>query len=72
MKGNAGFFIYVADAVGYLGSVSVMLMKEGMRLQINWTQFFTKRYDTFFRWCFYHTLRDVLFFSKAKTTPLIQ
>ena len=42
MKGNAGFFIYVADAVGYVGSVSVMLAKEGMNLQIQWTQFFSQ------------------------------
>ena len=34
MKGNAGFFIYVADSVGYVGSVSVMLVKEGMSLEI--------------------------------------
>ena len=42
MKGNAGFFIYVADSVGYVGSVSVMLVKEGMSLQIKWTQFFSQ------------------------------
>jgi hypothetical protein len=42
MKGNAGFFIYVADSVGYVGSVSVMLAKEGMSLQIKWTQFFSQ------------------------------
>jgi len=42
MKGNAGFFIYVADSVGYVGSVSVMLVKEGMSLQIKWTAFFSQ------------------------------
>ena len=42
MKGNAGFFIYVADSVGYAGSVSVMLAKEGMSLKIKWTQFFSQ------------------------------
>jgi len=42
MKGNVGFLIYVADAVGYVGSVSVLLVKEGMSLQIKWTQFFSE------------------------------
>jgi len=42
MKGNVGFFIYLADSVGYLGSVSVMLVKESMRLHIKWTQFFSQ------------------------------
>ena len=42
MKGNAGFFIYVADSVGYVGSVSVMLAKEGMSMHIKWTQFFSQ------------------------------
>jgi MFS family permease len=42
MKGNAGFFIYLADSVGYVGSVSVMLVKEGMSLEIKWTQFFSQ------------------------------
>jgi len=28
--------------VGYVGSVSVLLVKEGMSLQIQWTQFFSQ------------------------------
>jgi hypothetical protein len=42
MKGNVGFFIYVADSVGYVGSVMVMLAKEGMSIQIKWTKFFSE------------------------------
>ena len=42
MKGNAGFFIYFADSIGYVGSVSVMLVKEGMDLNIQWTKFFSQ------------------------------
>lgn len=41
MKGNAGFFIYLSDSIGYVGSVSVMLVKEGMQLNIQWTKFFS-------------------------------
>jgi hypothetical protein len=42
MKGNAGFFIYFVDSIGYVGSVSVMLVKEGMDLNIQWTKFFSQ------------------------------
>ncbi len=39
--GNAGFLIYVADSVGYLGSVSVLLSKEIFKVQLNWVHFFS-------------------------------
>ena len=42
MKGNAGFFIYVVDSIGYVGSVSVMLVKEGTNLDIRWVDFFSQ------------------------------
>ena len=37
---NAGFIIYVADSFGYLGSDVVLLMKNFMKLDISWTNFF--------------------------------
>ncbi len=37
--GNIGFIMYVADAVGYLGSVAVLLMKEFVEVQITWSGF---------------------------------
>ena len=39
-KSNAGFAIYVADSIGYLGSVSVLLIKELARPSISWSEFF--------------------------------
>ncbi len=39
--GNVGFLIYVADAFGYLASVSVVLTKTVFQLQLNWLQFYT-------------------------------
>jgi hypothetical protein len=39
--GNVGFLIYVADAFGYLASVSVVLTKTVFKLQLNWLQFYT-------------------------------
>lgn len=41
IAGNVGFLIYFADAFGYLGSVIVMLFKEFMQLQLNWSQFYS-------------------------------
>ena len=39
--GTVGFVIYVADAFGYLASVSVLLTKTIFNLQINWLDFYT-------------------------------
>lgn len=39
-KGNVGFLIYVADSIGYLGSVSVLLIKELGQPSISWGTFF--------------------------------
>jgi len=39
-NGNVGFLIYVADSMGYLGSVSVLLIKEFGRPNISWGAFF--------------------------------
>jgi len=39
-KGNVGFLIYVADSIGYLGSVSVLLVKELGQPNISWGTFF--------------------------------
>jgi len=39
-KGNVGFLIYVADSLGYLGSVSVLLVKELGQPNISWGAFF--------------------------------
>jgi MFS family permease len=38
--GTVGFIMYVADSVGYLGSVSVLLVKEFSGLQLSWLDFY--------------------------------
>jgi MFS family permease len=40
IKGNAGFLIYLADAFGYLGSVSVLLYKNFGQSTLSWLNFF--------------------------------
>lgn len=39
-KSNVGFLMYIADSAGYLGSVSVLLIKEFNRPNISWGVFF--------------------------------
>jgi MFS family permease len=39
-KSNVGFIMYVADSMGYLGSVSILLVKELGRPNISWGAFF--------------------------------
>ncbi|MGY0407289.1 MAG: DUF5690 family protein [Polaribacter sp.] len=39
-KGNIGFLFYFADALGYLGSVSVLLLKEVFTYKEKWVEFF--------------------------------
>ena len=39
-KSNVGFIMYIADAVGYLGSISVLLLKELGDSQTSWNSFF--------------------------------
>jgi MFS family permease len=39
-KSNVGFIMYVADSMGYLGSVSILLIKELGRPNISWGSFF--------------------------------
>jgi len=38
--GTVGFIMYVADSVGYLGSVSVLMIKEFSGLQLSWLEFY--------------------------------
>lgn len=39
--GNVGFLMYLVDAWGYFGSMSVMLAKEIFRVKMNWVSFYS-------------------------------
>jgi MFS family permease len=41
-RSNVGFVVYVADAIAYLGSVSILLVKELNGGSISWLSFFNK------------------------------
>jgi hypothetical protein len=38
--GTVGFIMYVADAFGYLGSITVLFMKEFSYTKLSWLEFF--------------------------------
>jgi MFS family permease len=40
VKSNAGFLIYVADSVGYLGSVLILIFKNFFSSELSWLNFF--------------------------------
>ncbi|WP_417369886.1 DUF5690 family protein [Flavobacterium beibuense] len=40
-RGNVGFLFYLADALGYLGSVVVLILKEVTGFKQSWVAFFT-------------------------------
>src|SRR5262249_34729404 len=37
--GNIGFMMYLCDACGYIGSISVILLRESGWFHLSWTQF---------------------------------
>lgn len=41
-RGNVGFLFYVADALGYSGSVAILLLKELGNFQSTWVVFFSQ------------------------------
>ena len=41
VAGNVGFLMYLVDAWGYFGSMSVMLAKEIFRVKMNWVSFYS-------------------------------
>jgi MFS family permease len=41
INGNVGFVMYIADSFGYLGTVTVLLIKEFIPIQYSWVSFFS-------------------------------
>lgn len=42
VKGNIGFFFYLMDSIGYLGSCFIIMGKEVFTPELNWLPFFIK------------------------------
>jgi MFS family permease len=42
LTGNVGFFMYLADSFGYLGSILVLVVKEVFTVQLHWVSFYSQ------------------------------
>ncbi|MEJ8843670.1 DUF5690 family protein [Lacibacter sp. H375] len=42
LNGNAGFLMYLADSFGYAGTMLVMLAKELLIVEANWSEFYAR------------------------------
>ncbi len=42
LNGNVGFFMYLADSFGYLGSMIVLFGKEIFKVQLQWVSFYSQ------------------------------
>ncbi len=69
IKANAGFFVYICDSIGYLGSVLLLLYKNFFMSDVSWSNLLT-------HFCYAQTIISIammviaiiFFFKKNKTT----
>lgn len=45
VAGTVGFLMYLADSFGYLGSFSILIIKEIIAVKLSWTIFFTQLFS---------------------------
>lgn len=69
ITGNVGFLIYITDAFGYLGSVTIMLIKESMTLQVRWADFYSSGVIVFAFIGFVGTVYSFYYFNKKFRHP---
>jgi len=64
---NAGFFIYIADSLGYMGSVGTLLFKNFSNEKISWLDFLTSTsYGLALTGCIL-ILLSIIYFTKKMT-----
>ena len=63
IRGNAGFLMYFIDAFGYLGSVTVMLVKEFASISVKWSAFYSQLVVVFAFVGFVGTLYSLAYFT---------
>lgn len=66
IKGNAGFLIYLADAFGYLGSISALLYKNFGQSKVSWLNFFMNGAYIVAVMGFVVTISSILYLTKKK------
>ena len=64
LKANAGFFIYICDSLGYLGSVALLLYKEFFMKEMSWSKVLMNFSYLLTLTCIVLLLFVVLFFNR--------
>lgn len=72
IKANAGFFVYICDSIGYLGSVLLLLYKNFFMSKMSWSNLLT-------HFCYVQTIISIVlmviaitFFFKKNKTKIIK
>ena len=66
--GNVGFVMYLADAMGYFGSVSVLLYKQFGTGNISWLSYFTSALTIVATFGMITVSLSLLFFTRKNKT----
>jgi hypothetical protein len=64
MKANAGFFIYICDAIGYLGSVALLLYKEFFMKELSWAHLIMRISYVLSGTCMIFLVLAIVFFNR--------
>jgi hypothetical protein len=64
LKANAGFFVYICDSIGYLGSVALLLYKEFFMRDLSWAKLLMQLSYLVAIICLVLLITVVLFFNK--------
>lgn len=72
LTANVGFVMYVADSFGYLGSVSVLFVKQFLSLDLSWTRFFSNMVVGMSVFSILCTLLSMMYYKKRYAAFLKQ
>nr|WP_315815097.1 DUF5690 family protein [Paraflavitalea speifideiaquila] len=64
IKANAGFFIYICDAIGYLGSVALLLYKELFMKDQPWAKVMMRFSYVLTATCLFFLVLSAIFFNR--------
>lgn len=64
IKANAGFFIYICDAIGYLGSVALLLYKEFFMKDLSWAKVMMRFSYLLTGTCLFFLVLAAIFFNR--------
>ncbi len=64
IRANAGFFVYICDAIGYLGSVALLLYKEFFMKDLSWAKVLIRFSYVLTGTCLLFLVLSAIFFNR--------